>query len=233
LAQGFQAQRVFVKTCSLLLSRFRQVLRLRNQFTMPSYLTIVIAAIMATLTAGHVAATSPKTQKQEVKIDDQGKIITEPAEEKAHEGSSMVRSEEKNAPAKHFEFDEGEADEVALDELEAMTIASMLLKKHWSPPPARNCKWGPWKKGKCDKTCGIGEVESIRSKRVEEAHGGTCEGKDTKKEVCNAGDCPPPPTPAPTTVPPTLPPQAFASRMSAVSLLSLISLVFAVKSSFQ
>jgi len=100
-------------------------------------------------------------------------------------------------------------------------------KKRRAPKPV-NCKWGPWKEGKCDKTCGIGEKTSIRSKKVVEKRGGTCYGKDEKTEVCNAGDCLPPPTPAPTPAP-TMPVQAFASRKSSFSLLCIVASYIAVR----
>ena len=57
--------------------------------------------------------------------------------------------------------------------------------------PIVNCVWNEWQIGECSKTCGGGTRTNTRTKKVQEAHGGTCEGHATSKEECNAQECPP------------------------------------------
>jgi len=148
--------------------------------------------------------------------------------------------DEDGSQDKHDSQDRDDPDDSDDSDKHVEELATMMLNEHgeversgWfarrrrtaaparrrrTKPRPRDCKWGPWKEGKCDKTCGVGHKIRIRSKMVKEAHGGTCFGKDEEELLCELADCPPPPTPAPTPAP-TLPPQAFASRMSSVSWL--------------
>jgi hypothetical protein len=118
--------------------------------------------------------------------------------------------------------DEDLDEDVALDELEALTIEGALLRKHFSPPPPVNCKWGEWtKETSCSQTCGGGMQPWTRKIATKNAWGGkACEGKDNKISKCDNDVCPTTaaPTPAPTTTP------AFASRRSSFSLLVLSAL---------
>merc|ERR1711974_138006 len=71
---------------------------------------------------------------------------------------------------------EEEEEDVALDELEAMTIAEALTKKH-GPSPV-DCKWSGWLEDEeCSKTCGRGgkkrQKRRIVTKKVK--HGKPCE----------------------------------------------------------
>ena len=52
-----------------------------------------------------------------------------------------------------------------------------------------DCEWGEWQVGDCSNTCGIGIRTTKRTKIVEEANGGKCEGGSTMQESCNEQDC--------------------------------------------
>ena len=52
-----------------------------------------------------------------------------------------------------------------------------------------NCEWGQWKLGECSKTCDSGVRNNTRSKIVNEAHNGKCEGNDTVQEACSMQNC--------------------------------------------
>ena len=52
-----------------------------------------------------------------------------------------------------------------------------------------NCIWNDWQIGECSTTCDGGYRTNTRTKKVKEAHGGTCIGEDSVKEKCNAQKC--------------------------------------------
>ena len=52
-----------------------------------------------------------------------------------------------------------------------------------------DCEWNEWQIGDCSKTCGGGSRSNTRTKKVEEAHGGICEGESTIRESCNTMEC--------------------------------------------
>ena len=52
------------------------------------------------------------------------------------------------------------------------------------------CEWNEWESGACSKECGGGIRTQVRTKKVEEAHGGTCEGEHLLREPCNQHECP-------------------------------------------
>merc|ERR1719328_962289 len=53
-----------------------------------------------------------------------------------------------------------------------------------------HCEWNPWVIGKCSAECGEGQRTDTRTKKVVEAHGGSCSGKSTRKEHCKDKECP-------------------------------------------
>ena len=53
-----------------------------------------------------------------------------------------------------------------------------------------NCIWNDWQIGECSKTCAGGTRTNTRTKKVQEAHGGTCIGNENVKEICNTQKCP-------------------------------------------
>ena len=53
-----------------------------------------------------------------------------------------------------------------------------------------SCEWNEWTSGVCSKECGGGIRTQFRTKNVEEANGGTCEGESTLRESCNTHNCP-------------------------------------------
>lgn len=55
--------------------------------------------------------------------------------------------------------------------------------------PTVNCEWNEWTSENCSKTCGGGTRTKTRTKKVEEAYGGSCEGKHVFQEPCNVEDC--------------------------------------------
>ena len=55
---------------------------------------------------------------------------------------------------------------------------------------AKNCEWGSWTEGACDKTCGGGVRSITRTKQVQESNGGYCHGPASKFESCNNQKCP-------------------------------------------
>merc|ERR1719321_314214 len=158
-------------------------------------------------------------EKGELMRSHKGEATKAAKKEAAHQKKAHVDAKASQKP--EFEFNEADADDVALDELEAMTIASALLKKHFSPPAKVPCRWGPWQDGICSKTCGDGIQQKTRTKTQEKKHGGaSCPGGSSESAPCNKGECPPPPTPAPTPAP-TLPP-SFVTRMGDVSVLTVL-----------
>ena len=56
--------------------------------------------------------------------------------------------------------------------------------------PAIDCEWNEWQTGGCTTSCGKGYRTKSRTKKVEEANGGTCDGEGTEHELCNSGPCP-------------------------------------------
>ena len=56
--------------------------------------------------------------------------------------------------------------------------------------PPINCEWNEWQIGECSNTCEGGMRLNNRTKKVEEMHGGICEGENTVNEPCNTQDCP-------------------------------------------
>ena len=55
---------------------------------------------------------------------------------------------------------------------------------------AIHCEWDDWILGECSKTCGTGTRINNRTKLVEEANGGTCDGQPSAIEECNSEPCP-------------------------------------------
>jgi hypothetical protein len=55
---------------------------------------------------------------------------------------------------------------------------------------AIDCQWSAWDIGSCSRTCGGGEREKTRTKRVEEMFGGVCNGDSAEFEPCNNNRCP-------------------------------------------
>ena len=53
-----------------------------------------------------------------------------------------------------------------------------------------NCEWNEWESTPCSQTCGGGSRTKTRTKNVEEAFGGTCEGEKSVTEDCNTEGCP-------------------------------------------
>merc|ERR1740130_384417 len=149
-----------------------------------------------------------------------------------------------------FDFNEGEEEEndVALDELEAMTIQAALAGKAPVPPPPPprrrrdpprrrrapppppppvNCAWGAWTEGSCSKTCGGGKRTDTRVKSKPESNGGTCSGESSlPNQECNDEDCPTT-TPLMTTV------KAFANRRADVCWLAYVGLSMMVWLNFK
>jgi len=158
----------------------------------------------------------------ELKVDGKGALVSEKklvAHSESHEASKVIRKE-----LKHDVMAPDDADDVALDELEAMTISSALSKKHWSPPPAVNCRWTPWTdEGDCSKTCGGGKQKQKRRKAPNAAHGGKgCSGDPRKEVKCNDDDCPTTTTTTPATT--TMTTAAGAMRMVDVTVLPFLSI---------
>ena len=56
--------------------------------------------------------------------------------------------------------------------------------------PVIDCEWNEWQTGVCTTSCGKGYRTKSRTKKVEEANGGTCDGEGTEHELCNSGPCP-------------------------------------------
>ena len=56
--------------------------------------------------------------------------------------------------------------------------------------PVIDCEWNEWQTGGCTTSCGKGYRTKSRTKKVEEANGGTCDGEGTEHELCNSGPCP-------------------------------------------
>lgn len=105
----------------------------------------------------------------------------------------------------HFTFDDDDDDaegleSAALDELEALTIAAAMKRKH--APDARDCVWKGWRKvGDCsskDCKCGCtGMQQWVRGKHPDAFGGKRCEGEDFEKKTCDMPACPPTPAPTP------------------------------------
>ena len=53
-----------------------------------------------------------------------------------------------------------------------------------------DCEWNEWQIGECSVTCGEGTRYKIRTKKVKEENGGTCEGETTALAPCTEEDCP-------------------------------------------
>jgi len=53
-----------------------------------------------------------------------------------------------------------------------------------------HCQWRSWEEGVCSSECGDGTRNDTRTKLVEEANGGTCDGKPIKTEHCKSKECP-------------------------------------------
>ena len=62
----------------------------------------------------------------------------------------------------------------------------MLKSKYLTLFSIVQCEWNDWQIGPCSKTCGGGTRINHRTKKIEEANGGNCEGEATIEEVCNA-----------------------------------------------
>ena len=50
--------------------------------------------------------------------------------------------------------------------------------------------WGEWETFSCDKLCGGGERNKMRTKIPTENYDGECEGKEYETEKCNTEECP-------------------------------------------
>ena len=59
-----------------------------------------------------------------------------------------------------------------------------------NPFLAIHCEWDEWKIGECSRSCGTGTRMNNRTKLVEEAHGGTCNGQSSEIVECNTQPCP-------------------------------------------
>jgi len=146
-----------------------------------------------------------------------------------HADSSKEVVNKAKAQGSVFEFDDDDAEDAALDELEALTIANAMLHKHARRRRRRriDCKWSPWVDGKCSKTCGMGTKTKTRKMAPKKAHGGKdCNGDPSKDDPCDVGDCPADPTPAPTPAMTTT--AAFAKRMANSNILALVGLATGV-----
>ena len=55
---------------------------------------------------------------------------------------------------------------------------------------AIHCEWDEWTIGECSKTCGTGTRLNTRTKLVNEANGGTCDGEPSEVDECNSQPCP-------------------------------------------
>merc|ERR1719498_974828 len=137
----------------------------------------------------------------------------------------MHPHDEKPAKASNVAFDlDDDEDDVALDELEAMTISTALTRKNWGPPPAVNCKWTPFSnEGVCSKTCGGGNQKQTRRKSPNAAHGGRgCSGAASQTVACKKDACPTTTTTTTTTT--TMTTAAGAVRLADISI-ALVLLV--------
>ena len=56
--------------------------------------------------------------------------------------------------------------------------------------PTIDCEWNEWQIGGCTTSCGKGYRTKSRTKKVEEANGGTCDGESTEHELCTSAPCP-------------------------------------------
>ena len=56
--------------------------------------------------------------------------------------------------------------------------------------PTIDCEWNEWQIGGCTASCGKGYRTKSRTKKVEEANGGTCDGESTEHELCTSAPCP-------------------------------------------
>lgn len=56
--------------------------------------------------------------------------------------------------------------------------------------PPIHCEWEDWELGECSEDCGPGTQTNTRTKLVEEANGGTCDGKPTEIVECMLIECP-------------------------------------------
>lgn len=166
---------------------------------------------------GEIKIETPETKEQ--LADAQQRIKELEAE------NAKLKEHPADAKGKKLNLADEDSDEdVALDELEAMTIQNALQKKNWGPPPAVNCAWTPYEKeGKCSKTCGKGEQVMKRKKSPNAAHGGrACTGQSTKIEDCNTEECPTTTTTTTTTEMFTTPAGAF--HMAGVSAPVLMAM---------
>merc|ERR1719162_1122614 len=127
-------------------------------------------------------------------------------------------------PASQFEADIDDQDDMALDELEAMTIQTALQRKAWGPPPAIACAWTPFSnQGSCSKTCGGGNQKQGRKKSPNAAHGGkACSGGASQTIDCKKDACPTTTTTTTTTT--TMTTAAGALRMADVPIALLVML---------
>jgi len=194
-------------------------------------LLLVVTPALASKPDKELVRRAPKKTKSglhEVEMDGSGKLQkahkaedakkAHPAKVEAIKEESHHHKKKPEAVADKFTFEDEDENDVALDELEAMTIESAMLKKHPIPRRRRqNCKWTEWElDGRCSQTCGGGMQPRKRKQSPGAAHGGTpCPGKDNEiMKPCDNDACPttPAPTPAPTTT------TAAAVRISDVSL---------------
>lgn len=95
--------------------------------------------------------------------------------------------------AGNFPFDSEEEEDIALDELETMTIWNAFSQKH--PQDCVMSEWAPkCKKGDCDdcsKTCGGGKCTQTRyAIKKKNAKGRSCPPDLTKDMNCNMDACP-------------------------------------------
>lgn len=154
---------------------------------------------------------APSSLVRTVDISDKGAIDDHKAAGKAHHApkhahasskkelheehatQTASKSSKKDEVKKPLHWEDNDLeDDVALDELEAMTIASALVKKAWGPPAAISCRWTPFSnEGVCSKSCGGGNQKQTRRKSPNAAHGGQgCTGPASQTVGCKTDPCP-------------------------------------------
>jgi len=153
------------------------------------------AAVQSGKPSSHDKEASPMVRKEnhvepasaaEMEAQGDGKAQTK-VQDDAHK-ESLPPTESKNFP-----FDSEEEEDIALDELETMTIWNAFSQKH--PQDCVMSTWEP-KCSKsdcedCSKTCGGGECTQTRyAKKKKNANGKACPPDLTQDVKCNKDACP-------------------------------------------